>query len=506
MGAGSVMSRLAVPIAALAVALWSVTAAGQVPGTMLGVLMSGGADASGVLPDAFRSSVSRDGGLWSVCPAVGGPAVELERRHLEPLTRRLTAGEGAAFDRTTTARYLHPLAYRAWDVQLGASLSRADASSWADGVDGATRLDHEGSVLGVSLRAHNRRLGLEILAVGPLARTASGLPGERTGGAVRFAPDRRLVLQASHGLEASRAGLGGRVIDDPVAFDLNAGQRTWRAGIAAGPWRRLACDLAWTDTTIDPLDEITDAHRYELSPTSAHTGWRGAATMDLGAGHDVVLGLAEKETEVEAGACWGGQKFGWLNYLESRLRTRILGWRWASRGSWRIQTEWEWSRLEARARAKVESWPFTSTVVDLMGIKQIAYGELELDWDRVSCLYARESAGTSLSLGGAYYRISPRARLETWQPAFLVFGRTDYRLREWDVTRIDLGALLLKAEVGLGTGGALLLSLQQFLWADVKRIRGVADGGADGAQDHEESVPDGWYGGTYLTAGLRWRL
>jgi len=506
MDTGSGMTRLVAPVAALALLLWSAPAAGQVPATMLDVLMSGGADASGVLPDAFRSSVSDDAGLWSACPAVAGPAVDLERRHLEPLTRRLTAGEGAAFDRTTTARYLHPLAHRGWEAQLGASLNRTDLDTWADGVDGATRLDHGGSVLGLSLRAGNRRYGIEVLAAGPLARTASGLPGERLGGSIRFAPDRRLVLQVSHHREESRSRLGSRVIDDPVSFDLNAGRRTWRAALAAGPWRRLSCDLVWTDTAIDPLDEITDTHRYELSPSAAHASWRGAAAIDLGAGHDILFGLADKDTDVEAGAYWGGQKFGWLNYLESRLRSQVLGWRWTSRGSWRIQTEWEWSRLEGRARAKVESWPFTSTIVDLLGVKQIAYGELKLDWDRVSCMYTREDAGTSLSLGGAYYRISPRATLETWQPAFLVFGRTDYHLRELEVRRIDLGALLARVEIALGAGGVLDLSLQQFLWADVTRTRGTPADDADGDQDQEESVRDGWYGGTYLVAGLSWRL
>ena len=496
----------AVLSALLLVSLWPALAAGQVPGTMLGLLMSGGADASGVLPDAFRSALSGDAGLWSACPSTECPVLDLERHHLEPLTARLTAGEGATLDRMTTARYVHPLRYRAWDVQVGASLSRAEVSTWADGVDGATSLDGSGSILGASLRARERDLGLEFLVVGPLWRSEPGLPADRAGWAVRLVPDRRLTLYTSRLRTESRSLFGSRVVDDHVEFGLNLGQRTWRVGARAEPWRRLACDLEWIDTVLDPLADITDAHRYELSPEGAHRGWRGAVSCALGGGHDVVFRQADLDTDVEAGAYWGGQKFGWLNYLESSLHSRVLGWRWSPHGPWRLQTEWERSRLDGRGRAKIESWPFTSTVVDLMGLKQIAYGELFLDWDRISCLYTREGRGASLSLGGAYCRISPRATLATWQPAFLVFGRTDYRFRELDVRRIHLGSLLLRGELQLGPDGALHLSLQQFLWVDVERSGPVPGGDADEPQDQDGQVRAGWYGGTYLVAGLTWRF
>ncbi len=490
----------------LLISIWSALAAGQIPEAMLGLMMSGDADASGVLPDAFRSTLSGDAGLWSACPSTERPVFGFEHRHLEPLTKRLTAGEGGAFDRVTTARYIHPFRYRAWDVQMGVSLRSMDVSTWADGIDGATRLGGSGSILGAVLRVAERDHGLEFMAMGPLRQTDSNLPADRLGWGVRFAPDHRLTVQTTHHRTESRTLFGSRVIDDLVECGLNLGRWTWRTGIRIEPWRRFAGELERIDTELYSLTDITDEHRYELSPEGVHRGWRGTLSCDLGRGHEVIYRQSDMETDVEAGAYKSGQKFGWLNYLESDLHSRVLGWSWTPHGPWRLQTEWARSRLDGRGRAKIESWPFTSTVIDLMGIKQIAYGELSLDWDRVSALYTREGRDVTLSMGGAYYRITPKATLATWRPAFLVFGRTDYHFRELDVRRLHLGSLLLRGDVRLWPNGVLNLSLQQFLWVDVEKGGAIPDDDLDQPQNNDDQVWGGWFGGTYLVAGLTWKL
>ena len=86
-------------------------ASAQVAGLALRGLQPGGARAGDALPDAFRSSFDDRDGWWSLARTLTTTEARLEFTKDEPVSRRLTGGEGYAHDRRLEGELAAPLAF-----------------------------------------------------------------------------------------------------------------------------------------------------------------------------------------------------------------------------------------------------------------------------------------------------------------------------------------------------------------------------------------------------------
>jgi len=89
--------------------------------------------------------------------------------------------------------------------------------------------------------------------------------------------------------------------------------------------------------------------------------------------------------------------------------------------------------LEGKVR--IETWPFTETIIDLLGIRQIGNANARLTIDRYSAHY-NYTGKVGFGVKTEFYNLYPMAISQTWRPAFLVFGVTDLKNHELSYRRL----------------------------------------------------------------------
>jgi len=81
-----------------------------------------------------------------------------------------------------------------------------------------------------------------------------------------------------------------------------------------------------------------------------------------------------------------------------------------------------WARGMMRMNGHVESWPFTSTLIDLLGLRYNVKSNLDYDLFRVGASYSYTNSNWHFSLNSSFERIHPDGRAKTWEPDIFVFG------------------------------------------------------------------------------------
>jgi hypothetical protein len=160
------------------------------------------------------------------------------------------------------------------------------------------------------------------------------------------------------------------------------------------------------------------------------------------------------------------------------------------------------------ARGALETWPFTSTVIDLLGPRWIARGRLAARWER-----AQASVDISMNRrlrlrgGVGWYDARLAASLYSWRPTFLLFGRSDERFAVLPVNRLQLASVVVGSEARVGDV-RVTLGVQQFVPVRVfERENGPAGNTGSGASTR--GSPAGrparhisWPGGTSIELRL----
>jgi hypothetical protein len=155
-------------------------------------------------------------------------------------------------------------------------------------------------------------------------------------------------------------------------------------------------------------------------------------------------------------------------------------------------------RANARARAELETWPFTSATIDLLGMRRIYRVRGEAQWHRAHVGFVHPIRNTLVSAGLSGYDIAPAGTVESWRPVFLVFGGADRQHDTLDTNRLQLVALSLG--FGWTAGGTRVdLAAQQFVFAKAFRTvtRSAPDVGTTPDPSSQPSSGDsnsGWSG------------
>jgi hypothetical protein len=85
----------------------------------------------------------------------------------------------------------------------------------------------------------------------------------------------------------------------------------------------------------------------------------------------------------------------------------------------------------------VESWPFTPTLIDLMGLRYNFKSNLTYKLFRIGASYHYGNADWQLSFKSSFESINPGGEAKTWEPEMLVFGIKNLNvytmpLKKWD--------------------------------------------------------------------------
>lgn len=441
---------------------------------LTGLLQPGSRPALALGGDPFCSPVEDQDGWWQRPGLSRGQEVIVEGTWSEPLRTDV-----ANLQRTIAGRWAVDPSVARGRVRVGGEIIAPDwGIRWAGG-DGGVRL--EGSGVGGTLAVRARELvpGFTVQAVSPTIGDRMGVRSTPAGVGARYRFLTIAVLQAawetSRAPEVLRSDLYGEPIE--ASLNLRAERTRLDAAILLPGRLRVEGSAGWDD--FRDLEARQAAPVYHLAPLGRSTLAQASVAWQSPIGWRVLGRYTHRELEIRGTASWGGQRFAEINSGRAGQESYLLGAEYVTpRGSrWLIDAETVWA--DARARLELETWPFTSGTVDLLGLRRIYRAQGEARWHRAHVGLVHPVRRTGLiSVGLAGYDIAPAGTLESWRPMFLVFGSADREFDRLDTRRLQLVALSLGFGLAVGTT-RFDLAAQQFVFA--KSFQSVADAAADGA-------------------------
>jgi hypothetical protein len=154
--------------------------------------------------------------------------------------------------------------------------------------------------------------------------------------------------------------------------------------------------------------------------------------------------------------------------------------------------------VSGHLKGHLELWPFTPTLVDLLGLRRYFDGKANFLVRTAQIQMDHHPAPPlKLNYGLTVAQVIPRASFTDWRPLFLVFGKTDENYSEMDVMEAWIGGVSLGVEYTYRRWQASLLARQLFP-IQVKR----PGGGGPAAPGPRDRI----YGGGFFTFSIRYLL
>ena len=449
----AVLALLGAPIPASAQTISDLTG-------LTGLLQPGSRPALAIGGDPFCSPLEDQDGWWQRMGLSRPPGVLIEGAWSEPLQ-----SEVANERRTVSGRWVAEPPFARGHVRVAGEIMAPDWQAGWIGNDGGVRLEGSGVGGTFGARAFEVIPGLTLQGVSPTIGDLSGVRSPAAGAGARYRAGSFAVLQGSWETSRFPEMLRSDLYDEPIAASLNL--RSERSRIDAAvrlPWRfRLEGSVARGD--FRGLEAREVAPVYHLSPLGRSELAQGSLAWQSATRWRFLGRYTRRDLELHGTGSWGGQKFAELTAGVATQESYLLGAEhWSSRGSrWLVDVETV--RANGRARVELETWPFTSTTVDLLGIRRIYRARGEATWNRAHVAHTRSiGRAAHVSVGLSGYDLMPKGSLESWRPVFLVFGMADHQYDPLTTRRLQLAAVSLGFGVAAGAT-RFDLAAQQFVFA-----------------------------------------
>jgi hypothetical protein len=497
------------PRAALGLALVLALAASRAvawpSGDVTDLLQPGSRPAVGLGGDPFRSALEEAEG-WSGLALEHGPALGINALLSEPAFSSATGGRGRLSGQSIGWSAMMPLRVARRDWLLGARLSRPQwQGSWRS-ASGSLEFGGFGTRFEAGLRVQDLLPGLTLDSWLPLDEPRAGGHSSTASAGFRYQPGTKVVLAGNRTRSRVPEPFRAEVRGDAISAPLNLSADRNCVLVRLVPFPALEAEATLARSRYGPIEPRDLRPVYELALDGS--AGEDQASMAWSLPRLRLLGRWTRGAlDVRGNAYWGGQRFGELSEARADLESRLLGLELRSSGHTRAVLDFEQVQARASARAEVETWPFSSTVEDLLGVRWIGLGQGKARWARWHA--GQEwSPGRTLrgSAGLTWYDIWPEGAVASWRPAFLVFGRADSHTDALSARRLQLAAV----SFGLKRSGRTLdaeLALRQFVFA--RAFRSAPSAGTGDATSDATAPSLGlrhWPGGTRLEFTLTHRL
>lgn len=458
--------------------------------------------APGLGGDPFRSSLDDAAGWWGRPRFSVAPTARLSLGGDETMTRRTSDDHGDF----STARA---------DLGLATSQALGWSRLWLAGRQAGTRRAWEwedaGGALGVASPGRRTDLAVRLVrpSLGLTLQVAGGRIGARAptgsdlGGGIRLQIWDRARFQATRVASWRRDLLTGRVRDELWNSRLNARVSENRMDVGVTPWQGVIVEASLSHAALGAIHGRKQDVAYQLFPEGDLHARQGSLGYRF-PGRLCLLARATRMRFAGRGtATWGGQRCGNLSRADASAETRLFAIEQIRR-SLRLILDAEWGRLDGSARAQVEFWPLTSSLVDLLGPRRTYLVDANVRWHRLHLAGSRQVTPAIETRGGlGWWDLRPRGQIVSWRPQLLVFGRADERWDVLSIRRVQLAAVSAGGTVRRGDL-ALTLDLQQVVFAQVfqpNRAPGTESG------DTTRSAPPpahGRRGGSRVEFAVTW--
>lgn len=264
----------------------------------------------------------------------------------------------------------------------------------------------------------------------------------------------------------------------------------------------LSMALAQREGRGSPRSPLTDILADELQLEGEFESTTLVTTALLAPNFEAGFSLAWWSMEHEGGLFWGGQRYGRLNALRGDGEDLVWSLRWRQSNDMIVLLQTKARRMSAFGRGRVESWPFTETAIDLLGLRQIATAELDLSILSFGIGIDWSPGSHDFGLGFAHHAIALDGFLETWVPGPLGIGRSQFVHRDTDIDRIGVDEIRFRSSRRFGR--------YELFW-DLRQIVAMnfhAPPSSPGDDPHEDRPPTspsarGWWGGLFLATALQ---
>jgi len=181
------------------------------------------------------------------------------------------------------------------------------------------------------------------------------------------------------------------------------------------------------------------------------------------------IGYRNRKGEGDAYAYYQNQRFSKITRILYDDEIRAAGIICRPKGHHTIEANYTRTAPYFYGRGHVDSWPFTSTLIDLLGMRGYFKGEIKADIKKYSILYHMNIRDKSkINFKCDYFAIYPEGYLLTWRPAFLVFGVADLKRHAVDIEYIRLLSLQMFYDLSI-SGINIHLSLHQYIPISTKK-------------------------------------
>ncbi len=340
---------------------------------------------------------------------------------------------------------------------------------------------------------------------GPVGNGSGDIARSSLGAGVRFRPRAPVAVQCHWEQRRYPEILHTGFFDQAWSASLNLRSDLLRTDGRVILLRGLLWEASALRAWYREAGEAAAPQQYALAPRGSASADQMSLTWTVQRMGTALVRRSRATADVEGNASYGGERFGRLSYARCDLESYLFAIQPASSGPWRAFAEAEIVSLEGKARAKVETWPFTPTLVDLLGHRRICEADGRARWTRWHIAAERGlGAGFAAKAGVSWYDIRPQFVVDSWRPAFLVFGRSDFQRDELEVNRVQLATVSAGASYA-APGWGVDLAVQQFVFARANDDRARGSGDAGPAPTQKKSA-GGAPGGTRVLVAMTLRF
>lgn len=483
--------------------------AGVARGDVADLLQPGSRAALGLGGDPFLSPLADESGWWSQAGLASGRMRGMSAELSAPIAMR-RGNVGALNSSRFGALVVEEWRAPGSTVRFSGMLRDPHWHAGVSTSSGDLAVRGGASTLVGGLRAERGSGGIVLQATGPLWSETNATRHEAWGVGARLRRKSLGAAQISWTREETPDVLRSDLYGEPIAASLNLAAERLSADAAIRAWGWLSVEGTFARSRFLPLGKRGREPEYDIEPVANGTDYEAALRTGPVGEWTLLARRTARDLDLSGDASWGGQRFGRLNKGRFEQQSWLVALDRRTARS-RLLAEYESAAMQAAGRVTVESWPFTSTLVDLLGYRRFFQLQGSMSWGRLHIGAERElSPAWRVRAGANGFDLFPEARLISWQPTFLVFGVSDLREEVLDTRRLQLAA----ASVGATWRSGMLeaaLDLRQFVFA--KRFlatRGPA-GNANGSSGGGAAQASGpsrtrWPGGTALAASITRRF
>ena len=468
-------------------------------GDIVDLLHPGSRAAIGLGGDPFVSPLDPGGGLWPRLDALRSPALRLDAAASRSARERGPANAGALSGSVAASRLVMPLRLAGRPWALSAELASPRWSGSWSGSAGSVSLGGPESRMALEAFAPEVVPGLSLQTRLPLGTTAGEPGASRSAAAIQY---RRAAfwVQGHWTLQRRPELFRSDLYDQLIQAPLNLRSELFGIDGRIAPRARWSLEGSLARSHDRPLDAVDGAAGYRLSPGGA--GRFGQASLVLGPPPRRVLARwTERTSDLNGKAFLDGNLFARLNYGRMWLRSWLVAAEMGPATRTRGVMEFELAQAALTARGEVESWPFTSGLVALLGARRVGYASAAAQWSRWHAgIECHPRSQLEVTAGMNAYDIRPAGTLESWQPILFVFGRSGDQVDRLSIERAQLGAVSLGARARTGRT-EVSFGVRQFVAARIQRRPGAPAATAAAASAGESAPaatpsPARWPGGT----------